>query len=184
MGACTFSFSKRATSLNEAYKDSVDDAIEEYGNDSYNGTISTTTGIIDLTNEFKRSGKKINDFINDKLEDCAKRDCYGVCIENPVKNENKIKSVVQHIIEKGTKKWVLKYMVKEGSTLSHTIKGFYTKGDAVKYAREYTEKHKVTTIIEMQKVLEKGDTKVAYVMYKQSSRESLGKYILFGVAAE
>ena len=184
MGACRFLFSKKATSLNEAYKDSVENAIEEYGNDSYNGTISTTHGIIDLTSEFKKSGKRINDFITNKLEDCGKRDCYGVCIEPPVKNENKIKSVVQHTVEKGTKKWILKYMVKEGSTSSHVLKGFDTKGDAVKYAREHTEKHKITTIVEMQKILEKGDTKVAYVMYKQSSKESLGKYILFGLAAE
>jgi DNA-directed RNA polymerase subunit L len=95
-----------------------------------------------------------------------------------------VKSKVVHHVGKGTKKWVLTYVVKEGSTLGNTLRGFPTKGEAVNYAREYTEKNQIMTVVEMQKVLEKGDTKVAVVMYKKSTDERLGKWVLFGIAAE
>jgi hypothetical protein len=184
MGACDFRISYRGKSLHDAYDSAVEDAIEEYGNDAYNGTISTTIGVIDFTNEYKKSGKSLDAFISNTISKMTKRACGGICIEELKTNTNKVKSKVVHHVEKGTKKWVLKYVIKEGSTLGNVLRGFPTKGEAVNYAREYTEKNQIMTVVEMQKVLEKGDTKVAVVMYKKSSDERLGKWILFGIAAE
>ena len=60
-----------------------------------------------------------------------------------------------------------------------------TKGEAVKKAREYTEKHQISTHVVMEKGLEKGnDRAVARITYKKSSTEKLGRWVFFGWAAE
>ena len=87
---------------------------------------------------------------------------------------------MEHVIEPGTKKWILKYAVYD---YDNCLKSFNTKGDAVKYAREYTEKTTKRTSIEMKKTLEKGSSRVATVTYKQSTQERSGKWLFFGWAA-
>jgi hypothetical protein len=59
-----------------------------------------------------------------------------------------------------------------------------TKGEAVKIAREHTEKTQERTYIDVAKVLEKGSTKVAEIEYKKSTTEKVGKFVFFGWAAE
>ena len=44
MGACSFMTIAYGKSLSEAYQNAVDEAIDYYGHDPYNGTISTTYG--------------------------------------------------------------------------------------------------------------------------------------------
>ena len=68
MGACSFRDSARGKNMSEAYKNACHEAVSEYGNDSYNGTISTTSGVTDLTNEFKRSKLSINEFIEKHID--------------------------------------------------------------------------------------------------------------------
>lgn len=182
MGACSFTTSSYGKSMSEAYNNAVEDATYEYGADAYNGTISTTHGCKDVTAEFKRSGKSLNQFINDNIEKCQKwGSAWGVCVEEPITNKGKIKSQVEHIVEKGTKKWVLKYVVYEFDTY---IGSYKTKGEAVKKAREHTEKTQRRTTIVMEKKLEKGNSEVARVSYKQATNEKKGKYVFFGWAAE
>lgn len=184
MGACDFRTKSRGASMSEAYRSAVDEAREEYGNDSYNGTISTTSGFRDLTSEFKKSGLSLHDFIDKNIDKAQKRgSCFGICIKEPKANTNKIKSQVEHIVEKGTKKWVLKYVVYD-RYMENEIASKDTKGEAVKKAREYTEKNKERTIVVMKKVLEKGNPKVAEINYKGSSNEVVGEYMFFGIAAE
>jgi hypothetical protein len=182
MGACSFTTSSYGKSMSEAYNNAVEDATHEYGNDAYNGTISTTRGCRDVTAEYKRSGKSINQYINDNIDNFNKWGaCGGICVEEPITNKGKIKSQVEHIVEKGTKKWVLKYVVYE---YDNQIGSFNTKGDAVKKAREHTEKTQRRTTISMEKKLDKGNSQVASVTYKQATNEKKGKYIFFGWAAE
>ena len=182
MGACSFTTSAYGKSMSEAYNNAVEDATHEYGNDAYNGTISTTRGCRDVTAEYKRSGKSINQYINDNIDNFNKWGaCGGICVEEPITNKGKIKSQVEHIVEKGTKKWVLKYVVYE---YDNQIGSFNTKGDAVKKAREHTEKTQRRTTISMEKKLDKGNSQVASVTYKQATNEKKGKYIFFGWAAE
>lgn len=182
MGAEFFKDTYRGKTLQDAYNSAVEDAIFEHGNDPYSGTIATTTGFIvaDKTREYKASGKSLHDYIDTWIDDGEKRRCYAVCIEEPKVNSNKIKSQVEHFVEKGTKKWVLKYVVYDCDT---QVGKYDTKGDAVKAARAYTEKNLRSTTIHMNKILEKGDTKVARVTYKKSTTEKDGKWVFFGWAA-
>lgn len=182
MGASTFRTTGFGKTMREAYRDLCDEAQEEYGHDSYNGTISTTDGFRDVTSEFKRSKKSIGDFIQERFDILGKRDCEAICIEEPKENKNKVKSQVNHIVTPGTKKWVLKYVVT--NYRGESIGSKATKGDAVKLARQHTEKTQERTYIEMAKVLEKGSSKVAEVEYKKGKDEKNGKYLFFGWAAE
>jgi hypothetical protein len=182
MGACSFTTSSYGKSMSEAYNNAVEDATHEYGNDAYNGTISTTRGCRDVTAEYKRSGKSLNQYINDSIDNFNKWSaCGGICVEEPKTNTNKVKSQVEHIVEKGTKKWVLKYVVYD---YDNQVGSYNTKGDAVKKAREHTEKTQRRTTISMEKKLDKGNSQVASVTYKQATNEKKGKYIFFGWAAE
>lgn len=184
MGACSFQTSSYGKSISDAYNNAVDDAVCEYGRDAYNGTISTTSGVRDMTADFKSSRKSLNQYIDDNIEKFNKWGaCGGICIEEPITNKGKIKSQVEHIVSKGTKKWVLKYVV-ECYNSDRVIGKYKTKGDAVKSARKYTEETQSTTKIYMTKELEKGTNDVAKVVYKKATNEKRGKYVFFGWAAE
>lgn len=184
MGACSFHTTSYGKSISEAYSNAVADAVSEYGTDAYNGTISTTNGVRDMTSEFKRSGKSLNEFINDNIDKFNKWGaCGGICIEEPKTNTNKIKTSVEHKVSKGTKKWVLNYVVFEGSN-DRMIGSYKTKGEAVNMARKRCEQSQNTCYIHMTKVLEKGDTQVASIRYKRATNEKKGKYVFFGWAAE
>lgn len=181
MGACEFFNRGYGRSMKEVYSKLVEQAEDEHGHDPYNGTISTTTGCYDITNKWLESKKTIDEFIKDCMEKVPRGDCYSVCIKPPVKNTAKIKSSVENIVSKGTKKWELKYKVK---TWSDEIGCYDTKGEAIKKAREYTERTQISTSIYMEKVLaKKDDSLVAKVTYKKSGKESPGYYYFFGLAS-
>lgn len=184
MGACSFQNTGRGKTMSEAYSDLCENAKDEYGHqDGYNGTISTTNGFRDFTSDFKRSGKSLQNFIDDNIERAEKwGSCLAICIDEPKGNTNKVKSQVKNIVTPGTKKWVLKFVVTD--SMGNTIASKTTKGDAVKVAREHTEKTQRRTHIDMVKVLEKGSTKVAEIEYKKSTTETQGKFVFFGIAAE
>lgn len=181
MGACTFRNTTRAYSMKDAYSQLVEDAIEEHGNDSYNGTISTTQGFKDYTREFKASKLTPEQFIV-KYEDQSSKwgPCIAVCLEEPVDNPNKIKTAVEHFVTKGTRKWELKYAVRSRNDV---IGNFNTKADAIKRAREYTEKTKERTQITVEKI-SPTNTRVAEITYKSSDKQKPGRYLFFGWAAE
>ena len=185
MGAGQFKGRYGGKTAEEAYNRACEEAELEYGSqDGYNGTISTTHGFRDETEAYNKS--KFNDvsaYIRDRFDSHAmnKRDCSAICVVKPVGNKNKTKSQVEHIVTPGTKKWVLKYVVQRGD---HVIGSWNTKGDAVKDARRYTEKHQVSTSILIKKFLEKGDNLVAKITYKKATNERDGEWVFFGYAAE
>ena len=185
MGACQFKGRYGGRTAEEAYNRACEEAELEYGSqDGYNGTISTTHGFRDETEAYNKS--KFNDvstYIRDRFDSHTmnKRDCSAICVVKPVGNKNKTKSQVEHIVTPGTKKWVLKYVVKHND---HVIGAWPTKGDAVKDARRYTERNQVTTTISMEKFLEKGDNLVAKIIYKKATNERDGEWVFFGYAAE
>lgn len=182
MGASSFTMYARGKNLSDAYERAVECAEREHGYDPYNGTISTTCGFTDLTQSFKRSKKELYAFIDSQWDRLNKRECAAICIEEPKGNTNKVKSQVDHIVTPGTKKWVLKYVVRKYN--NNDLSSHATKGDAVKAARTYTEKTQEQTTIHMVKVLEKCSDQVAKVTYKKSTSEKEGRWILFGWAAE
>jgi len=181
MGACQFENRGRGKSVGDAFNKLVENAEREYGDDPYNGTISTVSGFRDITNEWKSSKKDLDIFIEDKFENSNKRDCFAVCTHPPVENKNKTKTQVEHIVTKGTKKWVTRYLVFD---YDRNIGSYKTKGDAVKAARAHTEKHLSSTTVSLVKYLEKGNAQVAKVTYKRSDKERDGQWIFFGWAAE
>jgi hypothetical protein len=183
MGGQVFIVRSRGSNVNDAYTSAVEEAIAENGNDAYNGTISTTISCIDVTKKFRDSKKERRQFLDDMIENARKRDCYAIEDVAPIKNNNKIKSVVEHTVVKGTSKWELRYNVYTGWE-DRQLKSFKTKTDAVKYAREHTEKTQNTTFVRMEKVLTNQDANVACIKYKKSTQEREGVYILFGIAAE
>ena len=183
MGAQDFYIRQRASSPKEAFELAQENAISEYGHDPYNGTVSTCHGFSDVTQMYRRGSLNREEFMHNMLSRAGKRDCFIIEDIAPVKNNNKIKSVVEHTVVKGTSKWELRYNVYVGSYDERQLKSFNTKGDAVKYAREHTEKTQNTTFVRMEKVLVNQDPNVACIKYKQSSQEKKGMYTIFGYAA-
>jgi hypothetical protein len=181
MGAVNFELLVRANSLEEAYEKAYNQAEDEEGNDPYSGTIATTHSLTDVTKEYKRSGKSLNDFIEDYIDRKAeKRQCFGITVTEPVRNTNTVKSKVDHYVHKGTRKWVLYYEV---WSWDNCIGHKEQKADAVKLAREYTEKHQKSTTISLVRKLVDSNPIVARVEYKSSSKEKPGQFALFGLAA-
>ncbi len=184
MGASWFQQTGYGKTLDDAYKIACEEAEDEYGHqEGYNGTISTTHGVRDITEEYKRSKLDLEPFVRSKVEMLNKRDCCSICLQEPVGNTNKVKSQVADIVTKGTKKWVLKYTVslqRDDSPLG----SYDTKGEAVAKARAYTEATQQATEVYMEKTLEKVTPIVARITYKKAPTEKPGKWMFFGWAAE
>jgi len=183
MGANWFTSQSRGKSVQEAYVRAVERAEDEYGHqDGYSGEINSSAGHRDVTKEFKASGKTIREFMNQQMDRLIKHQgAQAICIQEPKSNDNKIKTQVEHVVTPGTKKWVLTYIVYCGES---RIASSLTKGDAVKRARDYSEKHQCTTTIKMERRLEKdAHALVAKITYKKSSTERDGEWIFFGWAS-
>jgi hypothetical protein len=184
MGATQFKERSIGKTASEAYRVACEQAEEEYGSqEGYNGTISTTAGFRDETEAYAKS--KFDDvyaYIRNRFDTMNKRDCSAICVRQPVGNNNKIKTQVEHIVEAGTKKWILKYFVYSGR--DSYIGSYLTKGEAVIKARAHTEKTTESTHITMEKVLDKANKTVAKITYKKATNERNGEWIFFGYAAE
>ncbi len=182
MGASWFCNNSYGKNVKDAYDKAVERAEEEHGHQQgYSGEINCSAGYRDITKEFKASGKSLMQFMNESADRLTKHQgAQAICLEEPRENKNKIKTQVEHVVVPGTKKWVLKYVV---YSWDNKIGAFNTKGEALKKAREYTEKNEKSTNIVMEKCLEKGTTTVARVTYKKSSDEKEGKWVFFGWAS-
>ncbi len=183
MGSQSFTTYARGKNANDAYNRAVEAAEDEYGHqEGYSGAINSTAGFSDITKEFKASKKSLNQFIDEQLDKLSKfNGARCICLEEPKGNNNKIKTQVEHIVKPGTKKWVLTYIVYHHS---ERITMACTKGEAVKIAREYSEKHQCSTTVRMEKSLENiGDNLVAKITYKRASNERDGKWVFFGWAS-
>lgn len=183
MGSQSFTTYSRGKTVKEAYSRAVEDAIEEYGHqEGYSGAINATPGFKDVTKEFKASGKNMMQYIEEQLDKLSKHDgARAVCMEEPKTNSNKIKTQVEHVVVPGTKKWLLMYVIYHHD---NKITAAPTKAEAVKYARQYSEAHQCTTMIRMERILEKKDhSLVAKVTYKKAADEKDGRWIFFGWAS-
>lgn len=182
MGASRFVTRHKGKTIQAAYQAAVADAEFEHGHEQgYSGAINSTHGYVDYTKRFKESKQPLSNYINFILDNASKGDCYAICLKEPVVNNNKVKSKVEHIVTPGTKKWVLKYAV---WNLDDKLKDFSTKGEAVKFARNWVEKTGGTVGIYMEKVLEQGSSCVAMVTYKKSTKEEPGDWVFFGLAPD
>jgi|APGre2960657404_1045060.scaffolds.fasta_scaffold02219_6 hypothetical protein len=184
MGSELFEIYSRGKSANDAYNRAVEDAELEYGHQQgYSGAINSTPGFTDVTNKFKSSNKSLNSYIKERLDTLNKRQgAECICIEEPKINVNKIKTCVEHIVEKGTKKWILLYCVYEDWS-GNFIASFNKKGDAVTRARQHTEKTQAETHVKIEKKLEKGNSLTAKITYKKSTNEKQGTWVFYGWAS-
>jgi len=186
MGANQFITTSHGSTMQQAFKRAVEDAEEEYGHqEGYSGQINCHHSFRDVTKEWKESKLSPHKFADKAFDDdklSKHSDPWGVCVTEPVKNSNKIKTHVEHVVEKGTKKWIQKYRVVAYFSETESPKDFLKKGDAVKFARVQCEKTKKKYNIEIVKVLEKGSVTTAIITYKSSTKESEGQYLFFGEA--
>ena len=176
--------SQRTLMLYQQHTGYSTDAEEEYGHQQgYSGAINATPGFRDVTKDYESSGLPRYNFIENRMDILTKHQgAECICIRQPKTNTNKIKTQVEHIVEKGTKKWVLLYCVYEAWS-DKFIASFDKKGDAVKRAREHSEKTQAETHVKMEKKLEKGTPLTAKITYKKSSNEAEGEYIFYGWAS-
>lgn len=181
MGATTFYNRITAPSMSEGYRELVEQAIDDCGNDPYNGTISTTYSFTDVTKKYQASKKSLVDFVDDSYDSMSKRDCWAICLNEPRGNSNKIKSQVELNPQVGKRVWETRYEVttREGVVGSHIL-----QAEAIKIARAYTERTKSITTVNIVKRLVEGNTQVAKIEYKKSKDECDGNYVFFGYAAE
>ena len=106
----------------------------------------------------------------------------GVCISQPVVNNNKIKTQVKTTAQKGNRVWKTIYEVRtsDGSIIgSNEI-----QIDAINIGRKYTEEHMVKTYVHITKKLTNSSTLVSEISYKQSEKECDGLYYFIALAAE
>jgi hypothetical protein len=185
MGAVLIIEKSKGNSMSEAYDDAVEQAIYENGNDRYNGTISTTSGFIDHTSQFRRSGKSIEDYAHsvDKNGLIQKwGSTLGICMSEPVVNNNKIKTQVNTMPQVGARTWLTTYVVQLYN--GRVVGSDSHQTNAIKIAREYTEKTKENTYVHITKKLVGAKTLVSEISYKKSDKEQTGLYCFIGIAAE
>lgn len=175
-------FYNRASGKNmqEAYKKACDAAEDEHGHEQgYSGQINSTQGFKDVTQRFKESKLSSSEFKSlcdeeDKYYDQA----FGICLKEPVLNTNKIKTTVTDNVLKGTRIWKMWYVIYSSKK---EIGKKELKADAVKIAREYTEKTGNRTFVIVERHSEQNAV-VAQIDYKPASNEAPGEYIFFGEA--
>ena len=171
--------------MREAFKTAVKEAHDEYGHQQgYSGQINCTELTCDKTAEYKKAKDK-EAFLSQLVNDVPKRDTWGVELEAPIPNKNKIKSVVEIDSQKGARVWETRYNViryTHDTRADKQIASEKTQGEAVRIARAHTEKTQETTVIEIEKVLLNNNSRVGRITYKKSTTEAPGKYF-FAVCA-
>ena len=184
MGSQSFTVRSRGMSAKEAYDRAVEEAESEYGHQQgYSGAINATPGFRDVTKDYKSSSLPKYNFIEKRMDILTKHQgAECICITEPKTNTNKIKTQVDHVIEKGTKKWVLLYCVYEAWS-NKFVASFDKKGDAVARARQHTEKTQAETHVKMEKKLEKGTPLTAKITYKKAKDEKEGEWEFYGWAS-
>jgi len=182
MGSIRYEEEMSGSSMKDAFREAQRIAQMEYGDDIYNGKINNAQGFRDVTSLYRASKLNLTDFIDQRCNNLSKFEVgEAICLEKPIGNINKVKSQVDHIVTKGTKKWLLLYEVNPTYISCYECpKSFPTKGEAVKYARQLAEKYQADFSIKMVKKLDKIDPLVAKVSYKKSKKEKLGTYIFYG----
>jgi hypothetical protein len=186
MGSISYKVISKGMTMQEAFDKAVESAEEEYGHDVYSGQINNSMGFIDVTASYRTSKERdLDDFIDKRLKGLSKFiKGEGICMAEPKLNNNKIKSVVDHIVSKGTKKWILLYQVSSVyDDYRECPKPFKTKGEAVNYSRKLSEKYRATFEVNMIKELEEGSTLVAKTSYKKGKEEREGTFVFYGVVS-
>lgn len=178
MGAISIYREGNGMSMKEALTSLQEKARYEYGTDYYNGQINNASLSRDVTHLFElcTTKKKKEQFIREWSQKANKGEVYGVCIVQP-KQSTRGSTKVNKRVQKGARKWVTAYEIE--NIFGETVVTKYNQTDAIKKAKELTEKTQKKHYVFITKVLDKGSLIVATVEPKSSSKK-LGKYIFFG----
>jgi hypothetical protein len=184
MGGNRFFNRMSGYNMQDAYKKACDEAEDEYGHQqNYSGEINSTGGFIDVTKEFQKSKLTSLDAFERKLDNenrITKGNAYGICTREPVPNKNKIKTIVNDKVLKGTRVWKMVYTVYNYN--DENLGSAVLKADAVKIARTYTEKTRNKTVVVVERNSVQSPT-VAEILYKSGPNEAPGEYVFFGIAS-
>lgn len=194
MGATTFFEEVKGTDSKQTYEALVANAIIDWGRDSYNGTISTTSGCVEIRLPKDYDGDAY-DYAHELLQSDGKFgiEKYGkagfLIIDEEDTTINVPYATSQTRIGfKGTRKWQTLYKVMgyEGTEIVEV--GSYSKQvEAEKKAKERTVKLNDISWVEVTKELV--NTSQTIVRFhpktkKQKVKNGLKKWLVFGWAAE
>lgn len=185
MGATLKTTTIQANSMQEAWKLVRENAEKESGRAAYNGDFNTTSFTKDVTRKYHsiKGAENQKEWIEDAV---PKWETWGVCLKERVYNNNKIKSTVERNPQKGSRKWVTKYVgiddwtkeeIAEADTLQECIK----KTRAV-CEKEASPRAKFKVEIR-KKLLKANEYHCATIKYKQSKTESKGTYLFVGLCS-
>lgn len=193
MGACSFIKTAYAGSAREAFDSLVKDAIREYGDNSYNGTISTCSygGTVMRFDKYSKSNE-------DKAYKLIEEDGYGEKWDAKAIDlgivHYEVTTIKKVSVKKEKPKWTMMYVVHYGGR----TKLFKTKtesdAEAMKLLKNgesdvYVSKEYVNTVKGSEVVSEfkiekkKSKTKPKSLKPNQTYNE-IHKYMFYGFAAE
>ena len=193
MGATSFMVTQSGETLQQAYRQAVENALYFNGHDDYNGTISTTSGVKEFkwtkSKEFPTVESYADHLImNRSVEKWGSAGAILIKSENKtVENfETKVVKVEKITPTKKAKTWESVYVVKVKN--GEVISRHKSKTDAIKKATEQVKKHSLEVIIEQQKVLKQGTNieltlKPVTKTEKKKEKKTVNTYLLFGWAA-
>ena len=178
MGGTHIYVEAEGTNIRKAFRNAQEEARSEYGYDPYNGQINNADNLKDVSHVCKTS-KQLENFGNERDEknQFQKGDAIGCCIHKPILNENKIKTHVERFPQKGARKWVTYYEVEEKYS-GQMVGKKANLTSAIKVGRDYTEKYKLTTVVNIIKHLEKGNDRCA-VISSIKGKEKPGLYAFY-----
>jgi hypothetical protein len=84
MGGITIEVQGEGPTMKDAFLTLKKEALEEYGSDESNGTISTIDYWQDKTPAFKASGLALEEYFDGVLMDVGTGEALGVCLREPV----------------------------------------------------------------------------------------------------
>ena len=184
MGATNFVETVLAKTAREGFESLSENARYEYGNDGYNGTISTCSMANRPFYIFKDSYKKSND---EKAMEMIENDDYGEkwlakhidlgVVEYKIIKPKKINT------EKEKPKYTLAYTVKPIDYLCNQGRGYYnipsfkTKTEAVNKAMELASKDNAEYFVSKEYVLNEGNSEVARIELEEKSYKTKPKNI-------
>lgn len=193
MGANTFEVVTKGFNAKEAFKAAVDEAIYEYGNGSYSGTIKEKDSFVVIS---LPKGKEPLEYAYELIEknDSRVSDKWGAagCIlmneEKTLVDESYATTESGRVKLNGARKWETKYTVYELDFMKAPtlIKSHTSQTDAEKFAKKHAISNNVKTSIEISKVLVNGKSELvtfAPKTKKVNGKESLKTYLFFGWAS-
>ena len=202
MGACFFTNQIESENPTKAYDALVEDAIRKYGNDSYNGTISTWCGYAKSSLSFNKYSKtnelKARRYIDKTQDNICKRDC--LYIDLGVVRYETVKAIKKKVVKEKPvyKKMFVVYWEKISDAYGNNKRAFDKLADAEKFAfKKKLESSALNIYIKYEYFLVKGKNMVETFDVKITPRKTrpqkvgqntvvkeIHKYIFYGWAAE